>query len=152
MLETIRSWINRFPLRQELIVAVGVILFFVGLLSPASAIRITAFVLCGCALAYALVAARRRRPEESRARQEQRSSTTSEERESEMKKLALDDSQPGGKKYTVDVVEETAARGSPRAAKPARAATVDDYEFHLTDFFDVNEDLYVREEIGRAHV
>jgi diguanylate cyclase (GGDEF)-like protein len=145
MLETIRSWINRFPLRQELIVAVGVILFFVGLLSPASAIRITAFVLCGCALAYALVAARRRRPEESRARQEQRSSTTSEERESEMKKLALDDSQPGGKKYTVDVVEETAARGSPRAAKPARAATVDDYEFQLTDFFDVNEDLYVRE-------
>ncbi len=55
MQETIRSWIDRFPLRQELIVAVGVILFFVGLLSPASAIRITAFVLCGCALAYALV-------------------------------------------------------------------------------------------------
>ncbi|MEK6756135.1 MAG: sensor domain-containing diguanylate cyclase [Bacteroidota bacterium] len=62
-----------------------------------------------------------------------------------MKKLVFDDFQPSGKKFQLNVVEETTSRGSPMAAKSARTSAVGEYEFQLTDFFDVNEDLYVRE-------
>lgn len=145
MLATIRSWINLLPLRQELIVVAGVILFFIGLLFPAPAVRITAFVLCGCAVAYALVVLWRHRSQEVSRSAEQRSLITPDQQEPEMKKLVFDDFQPSGKKFQLNVVEETTSRGSPMAAKSARTSAVGEYEFQLTDFFDVNEDLYVRE-------
>ncbi|MBM4160200.1 MAG: diguanylate cyclase [Ignavibacteria bacterium] len=145
MLETIRSWVNRYSLRQELIAAAGVIFFLVGIVSSNATVKVIALVLCAAAVAYTLVTVWRRRPQVQPAGAEQGSSVTLEEQEPEMKKLVFDDYQPSAGKYRVDVVEEPSVRGHAGAARPARAPAVSEYEFQLADFFDVNEDLYVRE-------
>jgi len=146
MSETIRSWVNRVPLRQELVAAAGVILFFVGWLVSGSVIMIMAFVLSGSALAYLIVAARRRSPDEGAEAGRRRSSITEEEQEVEMKKLVFDDFQPSEKQYRVGVVAEVGARrSSPTVTKSKSGTAASEYEFQLSDFFDVNEDLLVRE-------
>jgi diguanylate cyclase (GGDEF)-like protein len=146
MLESIRSWVNRLPLRQELVAAGGVILFFIGWMVTGPVIRILAFAFSGSALAYLIVAARRHSPDEGVEGGRRRLSITAEEQEVEMKKLVFDDFQPTDKQYRVGVVEEVGTRrSSPVGTKSKSSRAASEYEFQLSDFFDVNEDLYVRE-------
>jgi diguanylate cyclase (GGDEF)-like protein len=144
MSESIRSWVNRLPLRQELVAAAGVILFFVGWTVSGSVIRILAFALSGSVLAYLIVAARRRTSDEEG--ETRRHSITAEEQEAEMKKLVFDDFQQSDKQYQVGVVQDMGARRpSPAGVQSKSGTSAGEYEFQLSDFFDVNEDLYVRE-------
>ena len=147
MLNTVRSWFNALPLKQERVVVAGVILFLVGWFIPVSMVKVLAFVLSGAAVAYrAVLWLRNDVPVEGEHAAEHPSITT-EERDSEMKKLVFDDFQPGGKQYRVDFVEETRNQGpspAPQRAEPERSIALSEYEFQLSDFVDVNEDLFVR--------
>jgi diguanylate cyclase (GGDEF)-like protein len=62
-----------------------------------------------------------------------------------MKEHVLDDFQPTGRKYKVDILEDPANRPTVVSAKHIRTAGVAEYEFQPSDFFDVNEDVFVRE-------
>jgi diguanylate cyclase (GGDEF)-like protein len=150
MLNTIRSWFNVLPLRQELVVVAGVVLFLVGWFVPGSIVKLLAFGLSGVAFAYrGVVWLRSGVPAEGEQATEH-SSITTKEQDSEMKKLVFDDFQPGGKQFRVDFVEETRNQGpvppqAPQRAEPERSVALSEYEFQLSDFVDINEDLFVRE-------
>ena len=62
-----------------------------------------------------------------------------------MKKLVFDDFQPTDRKYKVDIVEDSAGKSAAAAAKRGQTAPVAEYDFQPSDFFDVNEDVFVRE-------
>ncbi len=148
MFKTIRSWINDLTLMQELIVVAGVILFFVGWFVTGPVASVLAFGLSASAFAYILVTTKRGSTpglEEERASD---SLTTTEERDPDMKKLVFDDLQPIGKQYRVDVVEGGRHPGmapSSKRQQTEQVALSSTYEFQLSDFVDVNEDLFVRE-------
>lgn len=145
MSETIRSWIERFFLRQELVVLTGVILFLVGLLIAPPILKVVAFLCSGAMFAYVIVI--RWRPK-SRGQTESdgdETSVTNREQEVEMKKLVFDDLQPTGRKYKVDLVEDSVSKAAPSTAKRGTTSTVAEYEFQPTDFFDANEEVFVRE-------
>jgi flagellar biosynthesis component FlhA len=143
MSETIRSWIDRFLLRQELVVLSGVILFLTGLLLVSPFLKIVAFLLSGSLFAYAVVT--RWRPKEQKKAGGEKSSVTLQEQEAEMKKLVFDDLQPTGRKYHVDVVEDPTNKEAGQSVKRSQVAPAAEYEFQASDFFDVNEDVFVRE-------
>jgi diguanylate cyclase (GGDEF)-like protein len=145
MSETIRSWIEKFFLRQELVVLSGVILFLVGLLIDPPIPRIAAFLLSGAMFAYVVVTRWRPRSKEQTDGDGNETSVTDQEQEPEMKKLVFDDLQPTGRKYKVDVVEESSNKSGAAASKRGPVAAVAEYEFQPSDFFDVNEDVFVRE-------
>jgi diguanylate cyclase (GGDEF)-like protein len=143
MSETIRSWIDRFLLRQELVVLSGVILFLTGLLLASPFLKIVAFLLSGSLFAYVVVT--RWRPKEQKRAEGDRSAVISQEQEAEMKKLVFDDLQPTGRKYQVDVVEGATNNEAGQAVKRSQVAPAAEYEFQPSDFFEANEDVFVRE-------
>jgi diguanylate cyclase (GGDEF)-like protein len=144
MSETIRSWIEKFFLRQELVVLSGVILFLVGLLIEAPIPRLAAFLLSGAMFAYVVVVRWRPRSRDQADVDGTGISATNQEQKAEMKKLVFDDLQPGGQKYKVEIVEESSSKSG---SAPARrtTASVAEYEFQPSDFFDINEEVFVRE-------
>lgn len=150
MLNTIRSWFKVLPLRQEPVVVAGVVLFLAGWVVSDSTLKVLAFGLSGAAIAYRVVVWLRNGSTGEGEQDSEHSSITTEEQDPEMKKLVFDDFQQGGKPYRVDFVEETKSPGhvpaqKPRPASSERTAAVSDYEFQLSDFVDMNEDLFVRE-------
>jgi diguanylate cyclase (GGDEF)-like protein len=148
MFRTIRSWINDLTLIQELIVVAGVILFFVGWFVSGPIVRVLAFGLSGSAFAYIFVTAKRGSTHGWEGEKTSDNSTTTEEQDPDMKKLVFDDLQPIGKQYRVDVVEEGRHPGTAPSSKqgaPQHVALSSEYEFQLSDFVDVNDDLFVRE-------
>ena len=145
MSATIRSWIDRFLLRQELVVLTGVILFLIGLLVASPFVKIIVFLLSGSMFAYVMVTRWRPRSKEQSKADGQETPDTSEEQEAEMKKLVFDDFQPTGKKYKVDIVEDQANKPAGIAVKRSQAAPSTEFEFQASDFFDANEDVFVRE-------
>jgi diguanylate cyclase (GGDEF)-like protein len=123
----------------------GVVLFLVGLFIASPVVRIVAFLLSGSLFAYVIVSRWRPRPKEQAEGDGSRTSVTSEEQEAEMKKLVFDDFQPIDRKYKVDIVEDSAHKSTAPSAKRGQIAAVAEYEFQPSDFFDVNEDVFVRE-------
>jgi len=145
MSETIRSWIEKFLLRQELVVLSGVILFLVGLLVEPPIPRFAAFLLSGAAFAYVVVVRWYPWSKEQAAGDGNGTSVTNQEQDVEMKKLVFDDFQPTGQKYKVDVLEDASTKSGAAVPKRGQVAAVAEYEYQASDFFDVNEDVFVRE-------
>jgi diguanylate cyclase (GGDEF)-like protein len=143
MSDTIRSWFDRFLLRQELVVFSGVVSFLTGLLFASALLKILAFVVSGSLFAYVIVT--RWRPKEQNRADGDKSAVTLQEQEPEMKKLVFDDFQPTGRNYQVDVVEDQTKNESGHSVKRSQAIPAADYEFQPSDFFDANEDVFVRE-------
>ncbi len=145
MSKTSRSWTDGLLFRQELVVLSGVILFFVGLLFVSPVLRIVAFLLSGSLFAYVIVSRWRPRPKEQSAGDGYKASVTLQEQEAEMKRRVFDDLQPTNRKFRVESVEDPTKKSTAMAAKRGQIATVAEYEFQPSDFFDVNEDVFVRE-------
>ncbi len=145
MSKTIRSWTEWYFSRQELVVLSGVVLFLMGLFFASPVLRIVAFLLSGSLFAYVIVARWRPRSKEQAEGDGSRTSVTIQEQEAEMKKLVFDDFQPTDRKYKVDIVEDSAKKSTAVATKRSQIAAVEEYEFQASDFFDVNEDVFVRE-------
>jgi diguanylate cyclase (GGDEF)-like protein len=145
MSKTIRSWTDRFLARQELVVLTGVILFLVGLIVATAILRIGAFLLSGSLFAYIIVTRWRPRQKDRSDGDGYETPVTSEEQEAEMKKLVFDDYQQSGRKYKVDIVEDPENKSTAPNVKRTASTTVAEYEFQPSDFFDVNEDVFVRE-------
>ena len=145
MSRTIRSWTEWFVSRQELVVLSGVILFLIGLLYSAPLMRIVAFLLSGSLFAFVVVSRWRPRPKEQAEGDGSRTSVTTEEQKAEMKKLVFDDFQPTDSKYKVEIVEGSAGKSTAASARRSQAAEVAEYDFQPSDFFDINEEVFVRE-------
>lgn len=146
MLTTIRSWITIDTIKQEPVVSAGVVLFFIGLLVSATIIKVLVFVLSGSAIAYRIVVGRQKSNTEEPQRAEEPFPVTVQAQVPEMKKLALDDLQPTSKHYKVEIGESEINKTQLiKQHKPEPVATATEYEFHLSDFFDLNEELFVRE-------
>ncbi|HTY37113.1 MAG TPA: sensor domain-containing diguanylate cyclase [Bacteroidota bacterium] len=62
-----------------------------------------------------------------------------------MKKLVFDDFQPTDSKYKVEIVEGSAGKSTAASARRSQAAEVAEYDFQPSDFFDINEEVFVRE-------
>ena len=62
-----------------------------------------------------------------------------------MKKLIFDDFQPTDRKYRVESAEDPTNKSTAMAARRGQIAAVAEYEFQPSDFFDMNEDVFVRE-------
>jgi hypothetical protein len=145
MSKTSRSWTSGLLFRQELVVLSGAILFLIGLLFVSPVLRIVAFLLSGSLFAYVIVSRWRPRPKEQSVGDGYKHSVTLQEQEAEMKKLVFDDFQPTDRKYRVESVEDHANKSRAMTAKRSQIAAVAEYEFQPSDFFDVNEDVFVRE-------
>jgi len=145
MPNSIRSWTDWFLSRKELIVLAGVVLFLAGLFIASPILRIVAFLLSGSLVAFAIVSRWRPWPKEQSVSDGSKTTVTLQEQEAEMKKLVFDDFQPTDRKYKVDVVEDTVAKATVTAVRRGKVAAVAEYEFQTSDFFDVNEDVFVRE-------
>lgn len=146
-LSTFRSWINSLSFIQELTVLAGVVLFLVGLLAGSWVVKVLSFIASSGLLAYIVVTIRQK---VQANKEEKILSDVSKESESAPKKLVFDDFQNEGKPYRVEFVERTPSDFEPHMPshiqrkpliKPAERA----YEFHLSDFFDVDEDVFKRE-------
>ena len=145
MSKTIRSWTEWYLSRQELVVLSGVVLFLLGLFYSSPLLRTVAFLLAGSLFAYVIVSRWRPRPKEQSEGDSSKTSVTMQEQEAEMKKLVFDDFQPTDRKYKVDIVEDPKGKSTAAATKQGQVSTVAEYDFQPSDFFDVNEDVFVRE-------
>ncbi len=142
-LSIIRSWFDALTLRQELIVLAGVVLFFVGIGASALMLKIVAFVLAGSAVAYLVVTVRRPRGE-AEHKSSEHIPTTSEEAP-DMRKLVFDDFQPEGRKFNVEVVENSGVSDPPGSTSSTSIPSQPKkYEFRLSDFCDIDADVFER--------
>jgi diguanylate cyclase (GGDEF)-like protein len=143
-LSTIRSWFDALTLRQELIVLAGVVLFFVGIGASSLTLKIVAFVLAGSAVAYVVVTVRR--PGGETEHQFSEHILTTSEEASDMKKLVFDDFQPEGRKFNVEVVENSGvSEPEDFTGSTSIPSQPKEYEFRLSDFCDVDADVFGRE-------
>jgi len=139
-LKTARSWFNALSLSQELIVLAGVVFFLVGIATTS----VIAFLLSGAALAYAVVTFQKKQTGQERYTVS--SAPTTEEDVPEMKKIVFDDFQPEGKSYRVEFVEKAGVpQESVRTGMKTEEAPSKGFSFQLSDFCDVEEDVFNRE-------
>jgi diguanylate cyclase (GGDEF)-like protein len=143
-LTTVRSWFNALSLNQELAVLAGVILFIVGAVTAS----VVLFVLSGASFAYLVVTLRRIGASEEQEPETGSTSPINMEEAPEMKKIVFDDFLPDRKSYQVEFVEkesqspESVARGDATRSVSAGAR---EYVFQLSDFCDVEEEIFNRE-------
>lgn len=141
-LKTVCSWFNALSLSQELSVLAGVVLFLVGIATTS----VIAFLLSGAALAYVAVTFQRSRAAQEPWRDVPSSAPITEEDVPEMEKIVFDDFQPEGKSYRVEFVEKAVVPEEPtRRGVKTEEIPSKEYSFQLSDFCDVEEDVFNRE-------
>ena len=139
-LNTINSWISSLTLRQELAALSGVILFFIGLAVSSIVLKIVVFAAASSAIAYVIVTFR-----------ERNSKVTAENGELEgepedAKELDLTH-QKEGKETEAEPAENTdfsearLPRESEIPTRPQDEYRERNYDFKLSDFFDLGEDV-----------
>ena len=104
---TFFSWMHSLTLAEELIVVVGVVSFFGGLVLSATFVKTGLLLFSVALIAYVIVRVGKRRGFFIQATDEDRHSLISEEPNIRMKKLVFDDFQVTGKQYQVDIVDES---------------------------------------------
>lgn len=123
----------------------GVVLFFIGLLVSAPIIKVLAFVLAGSAIAYRIVVGRQKSITEELQGEEETFPTSVSEQVPEMKKLVLDDLHSTSDYNVEHAGSEIKKTQTIKHHKPEPVVAATEYEFHLSDFFDLNEEIFVRE-------
>ncbi|MBN1398651.1 MAG: diguanylate cyclase [Bacteroidetes bacterium] len=103
---TFFSWMHALTLAEEMIVVVGVISFFGGLVLSATLMKVVLLLLSAVLIAYVIIKVGKRRGFFIQEADEEKHSLTSEESNIRMKKLVFDDFQVSGKQYQVDFVDE----------------------------------------------
>lgn len=138
-LDTINSWINSLTLKQELAAFAGVILFFVGLITGSIVLKIVLFILASSSIAFVVVTYRSRKNGKNEGEEE------IFDRPEDVEDLNTDsfvaDDKPREKTDETDEIVST--KSSPLESEP-RIETKHrekNFEFHLSDFFDLNEEL-----------
>ncbi|MFH0989058.1 MAG: sensor domain-containing diguanylate cyclase [bacterium] len=144
MLSTTYSWIQRFLRKRESIALTGVILFIAGLLITPALPRLLLFIASLVCLAY-IVFLWIVKPRVVSEQEEDTSQRTTGEQNQGMKKLIFDDFQQNSE-YKVEVVDGVQNHKSESTEKENTVSpSIKEYEFNLSDFFDINEEVYVRE-------
>ena len=132
---------------QELAVLAGVVLFLVGVFAGPWLVKVLSFIASSATLAYVVVNVR----DKARGIAEETESSTQEEQNPQMKKLVFDDFQDDNKPYRVEFVEkQPASVNEPKdllhpLAHPTPKRREPAYEFQLSDFFDVDEEVFRKE-------
>jgi diguanylate cyclase (GGDEF)-like protein len=141
---TISSWINVLTLGQKLATLAGVVLFFVGLIVGPLFLKIILFVVASSAIAYVVVTYRGKGDE----------SGAINEGEAEHERGGLDagptpaswQAEPDGGTENPTDLSPTPAAPEPQVFIAPRADFQErKYEFKLSDFFDLNEDIGAQE-------
>jgi diguanylate cyclase (GGDEF)-like protein len=139
-LNTINSWISSLTLRQELAALSGVILFFVGLAIGSILLKIVAFVIASSAIAYVVVTFRGRGGDILEDAEDIEAELGNEE-----KIQAVAASETMAMKR--EVSEDPTSSGPINSREPETMTDVAidyhprSYEFRLSDFFDLHEDV-----------
>ncbi len=147
--DTVRSWVNRLTLTQELIVFSGVILFLAGLVVASPLVKILALAAGVLALAYVVITVRLRSlPDLEAGSQEDVAAEDSpyEEHEPAMhhthdEESRSDESSNRGRTYHEP--DSPAVPSFPNMTPSA--VTSAEYEFKLSDFVEVQEDAILKD-------
>ncbi|MEX2116076.1 MAG: diguanylate cyclase [Bacteroidota bacterium] len=138
--DTIRSWVNQMTLAQELIASAGVVAFIAGLVVSDPFWRILALAAAGASIAYIVVSTRSRSLPDLESEEEY--PTTSEEPEPEMPRPDYEDSLSAGESDRANEPDQPAI---PSFTGMGRTAPKVEYEFKLSDFLDVQEDVLLKD-------
>lgn len=138
--DTIRSWVNRMTLAQELIASAGVVAFIAGFVASDPLWRSLALAIAGGSIAYVVVSTRLRALPDLES--EEAYPITNEEPELEMLSPDHDDSLSTGDSERSNEPDQPAI---PSFAGMGRPAPKVEYEFKLSDFLDVQEDVLLKD-------
>jgi diguanylate cyclase (GGDEF)-like protein len=138
-LNTINSWINSLTLKQELAALAGVILFFVGLATGSIALKIVLFILASSSIAFVVVTYRSKKNAMNDGEVEVFDGTKVVE-DLKVDSSVMSDIPTGKTGETGEIVPTISnpLMSVPRFEPEHREKN---FEFHLSDFFDLNEEL-----------
>lgn len=139
--DTIRSWVNRLTLTQELIASAGVVAFIAGFLTTDPIWRILAFLAAGGSIAYVVVTARAKGLPDLESEPQDSHSVINEEPEPEMPGHEPDESMVPGEGERENAPDQPAIPSFAGVGKTPRT----EYEFRLSDFLDVQEDVLLKD-------
>lgn len=134
--DTLRSWVNRLTLTQEVVVLAGVIVFFAGLFVTAPFWKLLAFVLSGSSIAYVVVSTRGQ-------------GLPDLDSEDDLQPITMEEQMPspehsGIRQETGPEPDRTTAQPDSPAIPSYDTARLE-YEFRLSDFLDVDEDVLLKD-------
>ena len=138
--DTIRSWVNRMTLAQELIASAGVVAFIAGLVVSDPFWRFLAFAAAGGSMAYLIVSTRAKSLPDLESEEEH--PIMSEEPEPEMSSPDYEDFQNAGESERANEPDQPAIPSFVGMGRPAPKV---EYEFKLSDFLDVQEDVLLKD-------
>jgi diguanylate cyclase (GGDEF)-like protein len=143
---TVRSWVNRLTLTQELTVLAGVILFFVAFVVATPLLKIVLFLGSGSCIAFVLVSLKGRSLPDLETEEEFQGvePTTTEEQEPQMESPEHEYEQPQEDSPAPRNFVEPDSPAVPSYAGPSVTPKVE-YEFKLSDFLDVQEDALMKD-------
>ncbi len=136
---TFFSLMHSLTLAEELIVVVGVVSFFWGLVLSAIFVKTVLLLFSAVLIAYVIVRVGKRRGIFIQARDEDRHSLAPEESNIRMKKLVFDDFQVTGKQFQVDFVDEPEHSQPIHHERDNIALGKKDSENITTTVFELNE-------------
>lgn len=139
-LNTINSWISSLTLRQELAALAGVILFLTGLMVGPLIVKIAVFIVASSAIAYVVVTYRNRNGENASDEP-----TTQEEGEKVSESTKSTYRTEAETPHSISTKADVSGIPASMQEEPTSAVDVvyqeRNYDFQLSDFFDLNEDL-----------
>jgi diguanylate cyclase (GGDEF)-like protein len=131
--DTVRSWMNKMTLTQELTASAGAVAFLMGLLTSDPLWRTVALVLAGSSIAYVIVTLRSKSLPDLGS---EAPSIIKEEMESE-----IEETRRPGEPEREKAPDSPAIPSFSESHRAPRA----EYEFKLSDFIDVQEDILLKD-------
>lgn len=136
--DTVRSWVHKMTLTQELAVSAGVVAFIAGILTSDSLWRVLALLAAGSSIAYVIVTLRSKVLPDLESGDDP---IISEEAEPDMSQSGEEDPIPQDEPERENVPDMPAIPSFSGHQKPPRV----EYEFKLSDFIDVQEDVLLKD-------
>lgn len=139
--DTVRSWVNRLTLTQEMIVLTGVIVFLAGVMITAPLWKLLAFAFSGSSIAYVVVSVRvRSLPDLESEEEDDSQRIITEEQEPEMQSPDQSETRP-----EVRPESDRAFKKPDSPAIPSYDMARLEYQFRLSDFLDLDDDLLLKD-------
>lgn len=138
VVDIVRSWVNKLTLTQELAVSAGAVAFLAGVLTADPLWRVVALLVAGSSIAYVIVTLRSRGLPDLEAEEEP---IISEETGPDMIRPEPEEPNPSSE------TERENAPDSPAIPSfgGSRKSPTAEYEFKLSDFIDVQEDILLKD-------
>lgn len=141
-LNTIRSYVNRITLMQELIVLAGVILFFVGLAAPDIFPKIIALTASVGAFAYIFESLRRQSLRDPREEFDSPIQMKDEVKNVSSKKVDSDEERKSQPLIEREIQTTVNPMQDPTTPSPLVGERPLEYKFDIADFCDTDEDAF----------